>query len=225
MLEDCKTQVILTAQKAQREGLCRHKSGNVSVFDPESGFFLITPSGIDRELLTLQDICVMDLQMKQIEGGRPSSESLMHAACYRARKDIRAIVHTHSKMATAFAVLNRPVPATVFEMFVFHTEHACIPVAPYARPATEELAQNVAAVIAKNDMALMERHGAIAVGKSAEEALMTAHYIEEFAEIYYYALQINGGKEPPVFTAEELEAWRYPTLPEQEDGIKSPAQT
>lgn len=210
MQEQFKTQVIETAQKAQREGLCKHKSGNISVYDPESGFFFITPSGVDREKLTPDDICVLDLELNQKSGGKPSSESLMHAACYRARSDIRAIVHTHSRMATAFSVLNKPIPATVFEMFVFPTENACIPVAPYALPGTEALADNVARVIAKNDMALMERHGAIAVGKSAEEALLAAHYTEEFAELYYYALQINGGVEPPVFTKEELDRWRYP---------------
>ena len=134
----------------------------------------------------------------------------MHAACYRAREDIRAVVHTHSHMATAFAVLNKPVPATVYEMFVFHTENACIPVAPFARPGTQELADNVASVIRKNDMALMERHGAIAVGTSPEDALLAAQYIEEFASLYYYALQLNGGKEPPVFTQQELDDWRYP---------------
>ena len=131
MLEQYKEQVITTAQRAQREGLCKHKAGNISVFDPESGYFLITPSGIDREKLTTPDICVLDLHLHQIEGGKPSSESLMHAACYRAREDIRAVVHTHSHMATAFAVLNKPVPATVYEMFVFHTENACIPVVPF----------------------------------------------------------------------------------------------
>ena len=166
MQEQFKTQVIETAQKAQREGLCKHKSGNISVYDPESGFFFITPSGVDREKLTPDDICVLDLELNQKSGGKPSSESLMHAACYRARSDIRAIVHTHSRMATAFSVLNKPIPATVFEMFVFPTENACIPVAPYALPGTEALADNVARVIAKNDMALMERHGAIAVGKA-----------------------------------------------------------
>ena len=210
MLDDLKVNLIETAQKAQREGLCKHKSGNVSAYDRESGLFIITPSGIDRELLTPADICVLDLDLNQKEGKKPSSESLMHAACYRERDDIFAIVHTHSKMATAFAVLNKRVPATVFEMFIFKTENACIPVAPYARPGTKELADNVAKVIAKNDMALMERHGAIGVGKDLESALLCAHYIEEFSEIYYYTLQIGPGKEPPSFTQEELDSWRYP---------------
>ena len=210
MLEEIKKQVIVTAQKAQREGLCKHKSGNVSVYDPDSGYFCITPSGVDREKLTVQDICVLDLDLNKLEGGKPSSESMMHAACYRVRDDIRAVVHTHSRMATAFAVCNKPVPATVFEMFVFRTEDACIPVAPYERPGTRELAEQVAGVIAGNDMALMERHGAIAVGKSAEEALLAAHYIEEFSELYYYTLQIGNGAEPPVFSQEELNQWRYP---------------
>lgn len=211
MLEDLKTRVIVTAQEAQRSGLCRHKSGNVSALDPEEGLICITPSGIDRECLQPRDICVLRLaDLALVEGEKPSSESLMHAACYRARKDIRAVVHTHSKFATAFAVCNRPIPATVYEMFVFHTQDARIPVAPFARPGTGELAENVARVIETNDMALMERHGAIAVGGSLEDALLAAHYIEEFAEIYLYTLLIDGGKEPPAFTQQELDAWTYP---------------
>ena len=210
MLEDLKSQVILTAQKAQRDGLMKHKSGNVSASDEETGYFVITPSGIDRELLQIRDMCVLTKDLELLEGAKPSSEALMHAACYRERPDIRAIVHTHSKMATAFAVLNKPVAATVYEMFVFPLQNAEIPVAPYGRPGTQELADNVAGVIKHNNMALMERHGAIAVGDSPEEALLAAGYIEEFAEIYYYTLQMNGGKEPPVFTKEELDAWTYP---------------
>ena len=211
MLEDLKSEIIVTAQEAQRTGLMRHRSGNVSALDKEKGLIVITPSGIDREALQIRDISVVRLEdLALIEGEKPSSETLMHAACYRVREDIRAIVHTHSPVATAFAVCERPVPAIVYEMFLFHTADGCIPVAPFARPGTKELADAVAGVIKENDLALMARHGAIAVGKSAEEALLAAHYIEEFATIYMHALQISQGKEPAAFTRDELDAWEYP---------------
>ena len=128
----------------------------------------------------------------------------MHVECYKARPDIGAIVHTHSTMASAFACLNKPIPAFIFELFVFNLDHATIPVAPYALPGTTELAQNVANTVAKSDLVLMERHGTIAVGKDVDEAFENADYIEELAHIYYYILTLNNGKDTPCFTEEEF---------------------
>lgn len=210
MLDDLKAQIVLTAQRAQREGLCKHRSGNVSAYDRESGYLLVTPSGIDREKLQPCDICVLDRDLHQIEGGKPSSETLMHAACYRMRDDIGALVHTHSRFATAFAITGKPIPAIVYEMFIFKLDNAAIPVAPFATPGTTELADNVAKAIRTSDLVLMERHGTIAAGKDPESALLGAFYIEEFAELYYRALVIGAGNEPPAFTQKELEVWKYP---------------
>ena len=104
MLEELKQQVVTYAKKADAAGLCKNKSGNVSVLDPESAYVLITPSGVSREVLTPDMVSVVDFDLNVIEGGKPSSETLMHIECYKARPDIRAIVHSHPKMASAFAV-------------------------------------------------------------------------------------------------------------------------
>ena len=201
MLERLKEDVVRIAKKAQNAGLCKHKAGNVSIRDKETGYILITPSGVDREVLTPDQVCVLDGDLNVIEGGKPSSESLMHVECYKARPDIGAIVHTHSTMASAF----------IFELFVFNLDHATIPVAPYALPGTTELAQNVANTVAKSDLVLMERHGTIAVGKDVDEAFENADYIEELAHIYYYILTLNNGKDTPCFTEEEFKEWKYPS--------------
>lgn len=210
MLEKLKEQVVATALKAQRSGLCKHKSGNVSVRDPETGYVCVTPSGVDREELTPEMVCVLDPDGKVLEGMKPSSESLMHLACYRERPDVNAIVHTHSPMACAFACLNRPIPAFIFEFFVFHLDNATIPVAPYGLPGTTQLAENVAETMKRTDLALMERHGAIALGKTPAEAYENADYIEELAGIYYHILTLNGGKDSRIFTEADFNAWKYP---------------
>ena len=210
LLESLRQDVIACALEAERQGLCKKGSGNVSAFDPETNLILITPSGTDRSLLQPADICVLDGDMRCLEGQKPSSETLMHLACYRARPDIRAIVHTHSRFASAFAVWEKPVPAIVYEMFSLHPDQGRIPVAPYARPGTQALAEHVADTLRRSDVALMARHGAIAAGDSLSDALRKAGYIEELAEIYLYTLCIGQGKEPPCFTQEELDAWQYP---------------
>ena len=207
LLEDLRAQVVLAAQTAQRTGLCKHKSGNVSAFDPETGYICVTPTGIDRELLQPRDICVIDRALNVIEGGTPSSETPMHIACYAARPGIRAIVHTHSHYATSFAIVNRAIPAIVAEMSSFRLENARIPVAPFAPPGTKQLAENVAEKVKNADLVLMERHGAVAVGNTPDDALLAASYIEEIAELYLHALHIGNGKEPPAFTQAEFDSW------------------
>ena len=211
MFEKEKKEVIRVALDAQRSGLCKHKSGNFSIIDRESGNIIITPSGIDREELQVDQVCVVDQELHCLEGLKPSSETLMHVECYKARPDIGGIAHTHSKMATVFACLNRPVPAMVFELFAYKLKDTQIPVAKFATPGTLELAKNTAEMVKESDLVLMEKHGAIAVGNTLADAYLAAQYLEEMAEMYYYALMINQGKEPSRFTQEDFDAWKYPS--------------
>jgi len=153
---------------------------------------------------------VMDTELHILEGKKPSSETMMHAEIYRRRKDVNAIAHTHSIAATAFACVAKPIPALVYELFPYHLKDGMIPVATYARPGTKELAEYTADALMESDLALMEKHGAIAVGKDLEKAFLGAQYLEEAAELYTRALIISGGAEPEHFTEKELSAWKYP---------------
>lgn len=213
MLEGYKRQVVRYAQQAEREGLCRHRSGNFSVRDKETGYIVITPTGMDRAEMLPEDVVVIDMQGRVVEaltGKKPTSESMMHIAVYKARPDVGAIVHTHSKNVTAFAVMNKPIPAIVYELFLLGCKKGYIPVAPYGRPGTKELAQSVLKPLEISDVALMQAHGVIAVAKDLKEALLRASYVEELAEIYYKTLTVLG-HEPDVVPVEELANWKYPS--------------
>ncbi len=213
MLEELKQQVVKYALSADRSGLCKHRAGNFSARDLKTGYVCITPTGVDREELSYHDIVVLDLEANVIEaetGLRPTSESLMHLSVYRSRPDVLAVAHTHSRFATAFAVLKKPIPAVVYEILGLGCKEGYIPVAPYGRPGTPELARSIIEPLQVSDVALMESHGVIAVDKDLKEALLKAHYIEEMAEIYYRALMINGGQEPPTVSLDELKKWEYP---------------
>lgn len=215
MLKDLKKHVMNVAKKAQRDGLCKHKSGNFSALDEASGLFVITPSGVDREELTVDDMIVMDLQANVIEnktGLKPSSEALMHIRIYQSRRDVRAIAHTHSFYATVFAVLNKEIPPFVYEAMNLKTEDGYVRVAPYGRPGTRELAESVVAPLQKSDCVLMKGHGAVAVDEdSIENAYLRASYLEELAGMYYSLLTANNGQDPELFAAEELQKWAYPS--------------
>ena len=212
MLEVLKEQVVAAAKEADRLGMCKHKSGNFSIYDPETGYAVITPSGVSRDVLTAKHICVMDLDGKVIERQedlKPSSEAMMHLYIYKERKDILAIVHTHARYSTAFAIMNKPIPPIVYES-AYLGKTGMVPVAPYGRAGTGNLAWKVADVMKDHEVCLMESHGAIAAGSSLEDAFLKAQYVEEIAEMYYITLASTGGAEPKALPVEELEKWAYP---------------
>lgn len=215
MLEHLKNDVCLVAKRAQRDGLCKHKSGNFSARDSESGLIVVTPTGLDREVMSTRDMIVMNLDAEVVEnesGLRPTSEVLMHITMYREREELRAIAHTHSAYATAFAVLNKPIPAIVYEVANLGLTKGRIPVAPYGRPGTPALAENVVEAVNEADCILLEKHGAVAVDdRDIYEAFLKAAYIEELAELYHHTLTANGGAEPESFDQDELQQWAYPS--------------
>lgn len=214
MLEDLKLRVMNVAKQAQRECMCKHKSGNFSARDEETGLVVITPTSVDREDLVVPDMVVMDLDANVVEnqtGLRPTSESLMHLKIYQTRPDVRAIAHTHSQFATTFAVLEKPIPAVVYEIANLNCSKARIPVAPYGRPGTPALADSVVDSVKEADVLLLQGHGSVAVDEdNIDEAYLKVCYIEELAELYYHALTANGGQEPKSFPVEELQKWEYP---------------
>ncbi|MDD9147741.1 MULTISPECIES: class II aldolase/adducin family protein [unclassified Sporolactobacillus] len=213
MLDYLKKEVCELSKRAQRNGLCKHKSGNFSARDPESGLFVFTPTGVDRELLTPRDMVVVDKNVHVIEnlsGLRPTSELLMHLKAYEARPDIKAVAHTHSMYATSFAVLGKTIPAIVYELQALGAKRGYVPVAPYGRPGTYELADHVADTLKDSDVALMEKHGTIGVGSDIYDAFLKVSYLEELAQMYYNVLTVNGGKEPEALPPSEIVQWAYP---------------
>ncbi|MHC1684768.1 MAG: class II aldolase/adducin family protein [Clostridiaceae bacterium] len=166
------------------------------------------------EVKYISQFCVVDLEANVIEAItnlRPTSELLMHLEIYKTREDIFSVVHTHSRFATSFAVINKEIPAIVYECANMGLKEAVIPVAPYGRPGTRALSDSVVDPIKRSDAILLERHGVVTVDSDINEALLKAHYVEELAEVYYRTLMLSGGKEPKSFEPEELQKWEYPS--------------
>lgn len=173
MLETLKKDVCEIAKRAQKDGLCKHKAGNFSARDKESGFVVITPTSVDRELLTARDMVVVDMEGKVIENLsnlRPTSETLMHLTIYKTRPDVYAIAHTHSIYATAFAVLNKAIPAIVYEVANLGLSKGRVPIAPYGRPGTPDLADSVIEACKESDSFLLEKHGVVAIDTNIYDA-------------------------------------------------------
>lgn len=179
-------QVAAAAREMARRGLARGSSGNVS---RRWGVgMLITPSSVVYRHLRPGQIMAVDLDGGVRSGsGIPSSEWRMHAAIYRARPDVRAIVHTHSPWATA-ASFRAAVSVVHDEGRILFGDQ--IPVSRHAPPGTWDLATAVAEALGSGVAVLIARHGAVAVGPTLGEALLRAEKVEEAAELLF---RVEGG--------------------------------
>jgi L-ribulose-5-phosphate 4-epimerase len=111
MLEALREEIYRLHLELPRNSLVAWTSGNVSGRDRETGLVVIKPSGIRYEHLTPENMVVVDLEGKVVEGKhKPSSDTFAHIYVYRERPDINGVVHTHSTFATAWAAAGKPIP-------------------------------------------------------------------------------------------------------------------
>lgn len=169
-------------------GSLRGTGGNVSLRTGDGELMAVTPSSVNYREIAPADICVVDFSGRVVEGNRaPSVESGLHAAVYRGRPDVNAVIHTHQTYGSAFAVLNLPIPALLDE--VSFTLGESIDVVPYALSGSPELAANVAGKLGNNANAyIMQNHGVLALGTTMDRALLAAELLEKVARIYWLAL-------------------------------------
>ncbi len=165
-------------------------SGNVSGRDPETGLVVIKPSGVLYENLTPDCMLVVDLNGKIVEGDlNPSSDTAAHLYIYRHRPDIRGIVHTHSTFATAFAAVNRPIPALLTA--ICDEFGGPIPCGGYAQIGGEEIGREVVEGIGASPAILLKNHGVFTIGATPEAAVKAAVMVEDVARTMYFALQMG----------------------------------
>lgn len=181
--QEIKKRVLDTTLLSYRQGLFAGTSGNLSEYDPETGYMYITPSTYPYEAMTVDDIMVITLDGTIIEGAhRPSSEWRMHAAIYRdMAPDVLTVVHTHSPYATAFAVCQKAVPIILIEMVPFLGGD--VPVADFAVPGTDDVGTSAVRALQGRNACLMANHGVLAVGKTLAQAHVRAIYVEDAAKI------------------------------------------
>ncbi len=158
------------------------------------GELLVTPSGAAKRLLTPAELVVVSGSGQVIRGGgRPSTELLMHLAVYEARADVGAVVHAHPLTAVALTVAGAPAPNDLVpEAAVMLGE---VVVSPFATPGTDEVPRALAPFLPGHDVILLERHGALAMGRDLRQALDRMETLERVARIALMA-RFAGACEP-----------------------------
>ena len=201
-----RAEVVRVARLLRERGLAIGTSGNVGA-RLDDGRIAITPSTMDYDEMTADDIVIVGADGSPSEGRhRPSSELHLHVAVFAARPEVKAIVHTHSPFATTFGAARREIPAVHYVLALLVAPgRDRLRVAPYATFGTEELARNAAATLGDDNALLLSNHGAIAVGASLASALSRAERVEELAMLAWRADQIGGAT---LLDAEELDRVR-----------------
>lgn len=200
LMEKERIAIVEFGKKMSAQGLSKGTSGNLSCYDPESGYMAIGPSGLGYFETAPEDVVVMDLQGNIIEGSRkPSSEHDLHATVYKHRADARAVVHTHSTFCTTFACLRQPLKAVHYVISGAGVDE--VPCAEYATFGTPELAANVGKAMGDSKALLLANHGLVTCGPSMDKAFGLAVNMEFVAEMQWRSMAVGT---PAILTGEEM---------------------
>src|SRR5689334_8705247 len=192
MLKKLKEELLDLHLELPKNNLVMWTGGNVSARDPETGLVVIKASGIRYEDMHTKHMVVVDIDGKMVEGDfKPSSDVYSHLYIYRQRPDVFGVVHTHSRYATAFAAVGKPIPCVLTAIAdEFGGE---IPCGGFALIGGEEIGQVVVSTLAGSNSpgVLLQNHGVFTVGPNAEAAVKAAVMVEDNAAIVWTALQLG----------------------------------
>jgi L-ribulose-5-phosphate 4-epimerase len=203
-----KEEIIATCLQLEALGFVIGTYGNVSARVEDA--LLITPSRVDYRLLRPEDIVTVSLRGRVIDGTRlPSSELQVHLQIYVERRDVGAVVHTHSLYATALSCIHDTIPVIVEEQSqVVGNEIRCTRYVPAGQH--QKLGQEVARTLGDSMALLIANHGTVSCGRTLAEAVFTAQIVERVAQMRLMTGALGGAIPiPQEFVVSERERWLY----------------
>jgi L-ribulose-5-phosphate 4-epimerase len=202
--EDIKKRVYAATLNLFHVGLIRLSAGNISA-RIDDHLAAITPSSRDYSIMKSEDISIVSLDGKLVEGEyQPSSETPLHTTIYRELPEVGAVVHTHSIYAMTFAASEKPLPLLGVEALAARSRGA-VPMARYVSPGSARAGEVVMEVFRANpglQAMLLRNHGLLAIGSDVETAWQTAYKIETAAQVAYQAYSLG---KPVELTSEQAQ--------------------
>jgi len=194
-----KEQFCDIGRRIWQRGFCAGNEGNHSYRLSEDRV-LCTPTGISKGNLKPDDLCVVDMEGRQLAGTRKrTSEILLHLTIYKLRADVKAVIHSHPPHATAFAVAGVDLPTCIHpeaEVFLgpVHT-------AKYVTPGDKRLGESIAPFVKDSNTVLMGNHGVVCYGHDLENAYYKLEIVDAYSRILILAKQVGSIK---TLSAEEM---------------------
>jgi L-fuculose-phosphate aldolase len=184
-----KKELVQTGLRLYERGMVAGTDGNISV-RLDGDRVMVTPSGSALGRLAPEDLLIVDLYGKPLQGkGRPTSELKMHLFVYQNRSDVFACVHSHAPYATAFSVAGIPLAEDILPEIVLFVGN--IPLTEYAQPGTDAVPKAIEPHLEKSHAFLLRNHGLLTIGRSLEEAYNRHETVEHFARIVFAARQLG----------------------------------
>lgn len=201
-MPELRRQLIATARRMAPAKLSQGAAGNLSVRARENGQegYLITPSGMDYEVLVPEDIVFMHLDGSCDGRRKPSSEWRFHHDIYVRRPEAGAVLHAHSPFATGIACLRRDVPP--FHYMIARFGGDTVRCAEYATFGTQTLSDNALAALRDRVACLLANHGMLVFGQTLEQTFTLAVELETLCEQYWRACQLG---QPVLLTDVEMQ--------------------
>ena len=187
-----KEQFCDIGRRIWQRGFCAGNEGNHS-FRLGPDRVLCTPTGISKGNLKPDDLCVVDMDGKQVSGTRKrTSEIQLHLTIYKLRDDVKAVIHSHPPHATAFAVAGVDLPTCIHpeaEVFLgpVHT-------AKYVTPGDKRLGESIAPFVKDSNTVLMGNHGVVCYGHDLENAYYKLEIVDAYSRILILAKQVGSIK-------------------------------
>lgn len=180
--------VLKASQDIQAKKLVIGSSGNISHLIPGENLVAVTPSGLDYDKLSKEDICIVDMDFKKIEGPHmPSVETRMHLAVYKHRLDVNVVIHTHATYSSVLSIIGEEVPALYDEQVAYLGEEVAL--VKYGMSGSQELLDNVVEKIGNNCNAyIIQNHGSLSLGVDIDATFKTVEVLERVCMNYYLAL-------------------------------------
>ena len=194
---DAAEAVLAAAKEMLAKGLVAGTAGNISARRPD-GTIVITPASLGYEQMTLEDLVVIGPAGETVScrpGRSPSSEKMLHVACYRAFDDIASVLHSHPVYATMFAVTGRGIPACIDEFSIY--AGGDVRCASYAPSGSSDIGPVAVEALQDRGAALLANHGMVAVGTTPAQALHVTAVVERSARIIRGAETLGPLKEIP----------------------------
>ncbi|NCB62359.1 MAG: class II aldolase/adducin family protein [Clostridia bacterium] len=201
--EVIRQQVLDAILEATSLGLIHGTSGNIAVRDFKENVIAITPSGRPYDTMKAEDIAIVTPEGEWIDGPyKPSSETPMHTAVFRARPDVGATVHNHAMYCTVMAMAcDELIPTTPPQ-----AEFSPVRVVPFEMPGTKALADHVVNTLGQGRAVLLKNHGSFCCGKDIGSAMAAAIYTEESAQAAYYASLLGKFEPLPRNVIDDIQA-------------------
>jgi L-ribulose-5-phosphate 4-epimerase len=190
---EIKNQVFTAMMNLYKADLIRLSAGNISA-RINTDLAAITPRSRSYDIMKPEDICIISLDGKLVEGEfKPSSETPLHTAIYREMPQVGAVVHTHSIYAMTFSASEKKIPLLGVEALAAHS-NGPIPVARYVSPGSSQAGEVAMEVFRANpglQALLLRNHGLLTIGPDVETAWQTAYKVETAAQVAYQAFQLG----------------------------------